>query len=68
MHFFDLESVDRGIDFSDNSKHFSNICSPLIVQKKTTKTKLPFHVRRRSALHRYAVRSIYSGLNDGEKG
>ena len=37
MHFFDLESVHRGIHFSDNSKHISNICSVSIVQKNPTK-------------------------------
>ena len=50
LHFFDLVSVHRGIHFSDNSKHFCNICSVSIVQKKNpTRTKLLFHVRRRSA-------------------
>ena len=33
MHFFNLASVHRGIHFSDNSKHFCDICSVSIIQK-----------------------------------
>ena len=49
LHFFDLESVHRGIQFSDNSKHFFAIYLLFrSFKKKHARTKLLFHVRRHS--------------------
>ena len=69
LHFFDLESVHRGIHFSDNSKHFCNTCSVSIV-KNPTKNKFLFMSGARGAATgaapvRYAL--SYSVLNDRDK-